>query len=472
MNTPMEDWAGMLLRSGSLFMAMAESGVPWRPDGAVARQLAHSRSMALVQYAATHSPIYRELYRGIDLDKAKLTDLPPVSKKTLMSRFDEWSTDDCVTRQGVQEFIGDPLLAGQYYLGKYAIWTSSGTTGEPGIFLHDRHALAVYDTLAMTRVDPAVLSRSGAKAAGRLGPAALIAATGGHFAGVASWERLRREYPWFTQQASLISVSTPLHFMIQELNSLAPAFIASYPSVLVALAQAQQRGQLAIKPSLLWSGGELLTSNMRALIEQVFDCALVNEYGASECMCMAFECMHGYLHINSDWVHLEPVDRDYLPVAHGEPSHTVLLTNLANRVQPMIRYDLGDSMTIEPSSCACGSQLPAMRVEGRTDDTLYLRNAAGAQVLLLPIMLTTFFEESLKLYRFQIRQIARDRLEVRLAHHPGGQALASRQAIAAALGNLLRGHGLANIQVSMSPLEPSVDERSGKFRRVMGIRAA
>ena len=41
---------------------------------------------------------------------------------------------------------------------------------------------------------------------------------------------------------------------------------------------------------------------------------------------------------------LEPVDRDYRPTPPGELSHTVLLTNLANAVQPIIRYDLGDSV--------------------------------------------------------------------------------------------------------------------------------
>jgi hypothetical protein len=41
-----------------------------------------------------------------------------------------------------------------------------------------------------------------------------------------------------------------------------------------------------------------------------------------------------------------PVDQDYRPVLPGEPSHTVLMTNLANRVQPLIRYDQGDSVTL------------------------------------------------------------------------------------------------------------------------------
>ena len=48
--------------------------------------------------------------------------------------------------------------------------------------------------------------------------------------------------------------------------------------------------------------------------------------------------------MNADWVLLEPVESDYCPTLLGEASHTVLLGNLANRVRPIIRYDLGDSI--------------------------------------------------------------------------------------------------------------------------------
>lgn len=57
--------------------------------------------------------------------------------------------------------------------------------------------------------------------------------------------------------------------------------------------------------------------------------------------------------MNADWVLLEPVDERHRPTPPGVPSHTVLLTNLANRVQPLIRYDLGDSVTLLDRPCQC-----------------------------------------------------------------------------------------------------------------------
>src|SRR5262249_44980425 len=136
------------------------------------------------------------------------------------------------------------------------------------------------------------------------------------------------------------------------------------------------------------------------------------EYGASECMSIACSCPQGRLHVNADWVVLEPVDADYHPTPPGEPSHTVLLTNLANRVQPIIRYDLGDSVTLD--SCACGSVLPAIHVEGRCDDILSMRAADGTLVRLAPLALATVVEESIHNHRFQVVQTAEDEIALRI----------------------------------------------------------
>ena len=95
---------------------------------------------------------------------------------------------------------------------------------------------------------------------------------------------------------------------------------------------------------MLWSGGENLSATAAAEIERTFECPILNEYGASECMSIAFSCGDGWLHVNADWVILEPVDAAHRPVPPGDASATVLLTNLANRVQPVIRYDLGESV--------------------------------------------------------------------------------------------------------------------------------
>lgn len=44
-----------------------------------------------------------------------------------------------------------------------------------------------------------------------------------------------------------------------------------------------------------------------------------------------------WLHVKSDWFVREAVEEDLSPTPVGKWSHTVLLTNLANRVEPLMR---------------------------------------------------------------------------------------------------------------------------------------
>ena len=147
--------------------------------------------------------------------------------------------------------------------------------------------------------------------------------------------------------------------------------------MLALLAEERAAGRLRIAPALVWAGGEFLAPGTRVDLERTFDCPVLNEYGASECMSIAFGCREGWLHVNADWVMLEPVDADHRPTPPGETSHTVLLTNLANRIQPVIRYDLGDAVIANPEPCRCGNPLPAIRVEGRREDVITMPAADG-----------------------------------------------------------------------------------------------
>ncbi len=112
----------------------------WRAarGGAPALAARQERRLAgLVGYARRHSPYYRQLYQGLPEQNAALHELPPVAKPELMAHFDAWVADPVVERAGVQAFVAEPERVGQQHLGQYAVWTTSGTTGTPGLFVHD-----------------------------------------------------------------------------------------------------------------------------------------------------------------------------------------------------------------------------------------------------------------------------------------------------------------------------------------------
>ena len=425
---------------------------------------ARERFDALVQFARERAPLYRDLYRDLPQRALAPAELPVVGKAALMARFDDWVTDPEVTRAGVEAFVADRSHIGQGFLDRYVVWKSSGSTGVPGIYVQDADALATFDALMAAHVDPA---RFAAQFAGSLrgGRAALVAATGEHFASIASWQRVCESSPWVAARG--FSIMEPLPSLVAALNDYQPAFLASYPSMLALLADEQDAGRLRLSPLTLWSGGERLPAAAQAAIERAFGCRLINEYGASECMSIAYGCREGWLHVNADWVLLEPVDRDYRPTRPGHPSHTVLLTNLANRVQPIIRYDLGDSVVASPGPCACGSPLPAIQVEGRHDDVVALVAPDGTTVRLLPLALTTVVEEAAHVHRFQIVQTAADRLLLRLDPDAGASRQEAWHAAQRALRAYLDRQSLPNVRIGLDRSGPLADRRSGKLREVV-----
>ena len=424
------------------------------------------RTQELLQFARARSPFYRERWRTLPGERLSLRDVPVVTKSELMARFDDWATDRSVTRAAVNEFLADRAHIGELFLGKYLIWKSSGSSGETGIYVQDRAALSVYDSLLAVQMQSArVATRYAWGFFAQGGRAALVVATGDHFASIASWQRVCRGTPW--PNARAFSVTEAMPALVAQLNAYRPAFLASYPTTLALLAAERRAGRLEISPACIWSGGEYLSETSRAAIERAFGAVLVNEYGASECMSIAQSCIEGCLHVSGDWVVLEPVDRNYRPTPVGEPSCTVLLTNLANRIQPIIRYDLGDSVTVSATPCACGSPLPAIRVEGRRDDVLSLRARDGRLVSLAPLALATVVEDAAGDDRFQLVQSGPDRIDVRLAASDAAKRKAEWHAVDRALSQYLARQSLDNVQLHLAEEPPVPDPRSGKAREVI-----
>jgi phenylacetate-coenzyme A ligase PaaK-like adenylate-forming protein len=424
------------------------------------------RLAALVQFARQQSPFYRDVYSKLPATLATSDALPAVTRRALMARFDDWVTDPAIRRTDVDAFLADRTHIGERYLGRYIVWKSSGTTGEPGIYVQDDDALAVYDALIAVQLSTASLA--GSCATGfflKGGRAALVAATGDHFASIASWERVCRAGPGLATRG--FSIMAPLARLVAALNAFAPAYLASYPTMLTVLAAERAAGRLRVAPAIVWSGGEFLAPGARADLERAFDCPVINEYGSSECMSIACGCAEGWLHVNADWVLLEPVDADYRPTPPGETSQTLLLTNLANRVQPVIRYDLGDAVVESPERCRCGNPLPAIRVEGRREDVIVMPAAAGREVRLLPLALTTVVEDAADVHRFQIVSNGGRALLLRLdVPDVQGKETAFR-AIARALHAYLRQQGIDSAQITLDDRLPAIDSRSGKLRQVV-----
>ncbi len=435
-----------------------------RPEGMVSRQRA--RLHRLVEYARSRSSFYRDRYGALPRSVHDLPELPPVSKSDLMANFDGWATDPEVTRETAEAFIADPTRIGDLYLDRYVAFSTSGTTGTPAVILQDRGAMSVYQGLLLARRLPTLISAGAIRPfLGNRARTATIIATGGHFASSVVEALFRSRHPRLAGRNRTFSLMTPLPELVRALNEFRPAVVGSYPTALAVLAGEQEAGRLRIAPALLLSGAERLSAPLGKRISDSFQCPLRDTYAASEFMGIAFDCRYGRLHVNADWVILEPVDSSGEPVAPGTASHTTLLTNLANRVQPLIRYDLGDSVTVLPTACPCGSPLPAVRPEGRRDEILWIELADGASRPLIPLVMATAVEEAPGLLRYQVLQAGPRRLRLRLEEAPGHDRERVFGDVLRRLREFLDSQGLASVEVDVSEERPRGDTAGGKMRQ-------
>jgi len=462
MSTVFDAW-----QFGQISAEVAQVGHGGRSE---VRRLQRLRLAQVLQAAARGSPVYRQRLRwmsdGTDPLDA-LAQIPPVTRHELMDRFADWVTDPELELPALRAHTADRSRIGDPFLGRYLVWESSGTSGMPGIFVQDARCMAVYDALESQRrsrvqalrrwFDPLCLSER----------IAFVGATSGHFASYVSVERLRRLQPWLAQTVRSFSILQPLDALVAELNEFAPTVLASYPTAASVLGQEARKGRLRLRLREIWTGGETLTEAVRRRLEATFSGVSVrNSYGASEFLAMAWECDHGHLHLNSDWVILEPVDEHHRPLPAGHASAAVLLTHLANTVQPLIRYDLGDHLRFLPDPCTCGSPLPVIEVQGRRDDTLHVEGYHGQSVPLLPLAVSTVLEEQAGLFDFQVCQKDARTLQLRLPQSgsEGRAALAmgrkALQEYARAQGSMpLNVKGVLGCQVPRG--------RSGKSCRIL-----
>jgi len=428
-----------------------------------------ARLAELVAYARQHSAYYRDLYRELPEHIEDVTLLPVTNKGELMAHFDEVAADPAVTLAAVQEFVADPARIGERFAGKYLVATTAGTTGTRGIFVLDNRYWAVTSGLMGILAAKWLSWREMVRVMGRGTRFAEVVATGGHFLSVAASTREIREKPRRHRSLGVFSVHTPVPQLVAQLNGFAPTLLGGYASVLRLLATEQEAGRLDVHPVLVLSTAEGLPPTERDRLERVFGAAVREVYGCTESGYSAYGCGQGWLHLLEDWVIVEPVDADHRPVPPGTVSHTVLITNLANRVQPIIRYDLGDRVLVRPDPCPCGDTAPAVRVQGRASDVLTFPAADGRGLVTVPpLALGTVVDRTPGVELFQIVQTSPTSLSVRLRADPGADRARVRAAVREGISALLTDLGLAHVTVD-PVAEPPEQTTGGKYRTVIPL---
>jgi phenylacetate-CoA ligase len=341
--------------------------------------LAHQRErlLATLRHAVTASPYYREVL-GPDAaaPAVDLRDLPTLRKETLVERFDDIVTDPRLRLAGIEAHLAGPD-AEKPYLGRYRAFSTSGTSGMRGLIVFDRDDMAAGIAASLRAI-----ARQG------VGPTTRLVAIGSpdplHLTRqvFAAFRAGREDVPDVT-------VCTPLAEMVAALNAYQPEAIAGYPTIAALLADEQLEGRLRIAPRILAFGSEPTTPDILARLDAAWGLRPANVYASTEVPIIAVSSpQDACLDVSEDLVVLEVVDEHDEPVPDGTPGHHILVTNLASRALPLIRYEIGDVVTPAAGPSPAGRPYRRLEaVEGRSGDILRLPARAGGTVAVHPFRL-------------------------------------------------------------------------------------
>jgi phenylacetate-CoA ligase len=411
----------------------------WTRDRLLAWQ--GERLRALLRHAATASPYYREVL-GPDAagGEVPLAELPTLPKATLMDNFDRVVTDPRLRRDQVEAHLAgaDP---GRPVLGRYRVFATAGTTGLRGLFVYGDEEFASWIATCLRGL-----------ACWGLTPATRLVGIGSPSPLHISQQLYSTLLAGRPTTAPRVTVTTPLPELVAALNTYQPEALTAYPSIAAQLAEEQLHGRLRISPSLVATTSEVLTADMRHRIREAWSLDAIDFYGTTEAAVVAAgrQGQTG-MDVLEDLVIVEVVDQHHRPVPPGTPGHKVLLTNLVNLTQPLIRYELTDSVTLADGPNPLG--LPYARiaaVDGRSDDIITLEAPGGGRVAVHPFRLRAPFAALPEVRQYQIRH-DQTGLHVRLVLRPS----APRDTIArvhAALTNELHAAGALAPPIEVTPV--------------------
>ena len=373
----------------------------------------------LLKAAVEGSAFYRSLYQtngmlGIEpiphkseiqklIAKQKLEEsgffrLPTINKQIMMDNFDSLNTCG-LKKSEVLEFALGKEFAGDYtgyYKEKYVVGLSSGTSGNKGLYVTPREITE--------RLPFVFLARGGVPL---------------HNIPMKILFLLRVFSQGFADiEAPLINLTykstmTPPRELLEFINKNQVNIIMAPPSMLRILME--YSNQIKSKIKTIVSYAEVLEKEEKERLKKAFNCQVNEIYQASEGP-IGSTCKCGNMHINEDLVLVELFDEkgDKVELPGVIPSR-MLVTNLVNTAQPLIRYEMND-LVVLGEKCPCGSSFRVIdRILGRNDDVLLLKDEKGEIVHVFPDLFARWIittEDRIR--EFQVLQKSSEEIEIKI----------------------------------------------------------
>jgi phenylacetate-CoA ligase len=303
---------------------------------------------ALLQHAADHVPYYGALFNQLRFAPTKVQALEDLSRLPFLEKADIRAHLDTLKSNRARHLIRS---------------NTGGSSGEPLIFFLGNERVS-HDVAAKWRAtrwwgvdigDPEIV-------------------VWGSPIELGAQDRLRgmRDGLMRTELLPAFEMSeAKLDDFVARIRRRRPKMLFGYPSALAHIARhAGRRGvamdDLGVKVAFVTA--EKLYDEQRREIERAFGCAVADGYGSREGGFIAHQCPAGGLHITAEDIIVEVVDEGGRPLGPGRQGE-IVVTHLASRDFPFIRYKTGDVGVLGDRKCACGRGLPLLtEIQGRTTD--------------------------------------------------------------------------------------------------------
>lgn len=351
----------------------------------------------MVAHTKENSPFYKDLYQSISFETlANFRQLPTINKTIMMANFSTLNTCGLdlseVMSYAIEKELNKDYLG--YYQNQYVVGLSSGTSGNKGLYITPK---------AMTKRLPGVfLARGGIQL--RDLPLRILFCLRIFSQGFDDIHApmLKLKY---------ISTMTPMEQVIETMNRQKINLWMAPPSFIRQVLP--YRHLIKVKFKKIITYAEVLSPTDKAQFESLFQTKVIEIYQASEGQ-IASACHLGHLHINEDLVYVELYDQSGNPIEKPHIiGHKMILTNLINEAQPLIRYEMNDMIVLD-DPCPCGSNFRRIeRILGRSDDNLFFYNAVQeAQIVYSDLFARWIITTSDAIREFQVIQTEISKLEI------------------------------------------------------------
>ena len=238
-----------------------------------------------------------------------------------------------------------------------------------------------------------------------------------------------------------------------------PKMIFGYPSAMshIALRAEQRRVRLdGLGIKVVFCTSERLYDHQRETIVRLFGYPVANGYGGRNAGFIAHEYLNSNMHVIAEDIVVEIINETGRVLPHGQ-SGEIVVTHLATRDYPFIRYRTGDIASLREETCSCGRGLPLLTdIQGRNTDFV----VAADGTVLHGLALIYVVRDLNEVRAFKIVQESREHTRVLLVPEASGDMTGIDTIVIDGFRCRLG----AEVMVKFAAAVPA--EKSGKFRYV------